>query len=79
MKIILGALALLSGLAYGGPSNDEIAKEVVKESVSNYKGICPCPYSTHPDGRQCGYRSAYSTKKRFSTHLLLHYRYPKHG
>ena len=62
MKIILAALVLLSGLAYGSPSDEEIAKEVIKVSIANYKGVCPCPYSTHPDGRQCGYRSAYSSK-----------------
>jgi hypothetical protein len=62
MKIILAALFLLSGLTYAAPSDDEITKEVIKESIVNYKGICPCPYSTHPDGRQCGYRSAYSSK-----------------
>ncbi|QWE19922.1 hypothetical protein [Polynucleobacter sp. AP-Kolm-20A-A1] len=62
MKIILAALVLFSGFAYGGPSDDEITKEIIKESIANYKGICPCPYSTHPDGRQCGYRSAYSSK-----------------
>ena len=43
-------------------ADSKIAAEIVKESIANYKGICPCPYSTHPDGRQCGYRSAYSSK-----------------
>ena len=62
MKILLSSLLLLAGLAYGSPSDTEITKEIIKESIANYKGICPCPYSTHPDGRQCGYRSAYSSK-----------------
>ncbi|QWE19338.1 hypothetical protein [Polynucleobacter corsicus] len=62
MKIILVALLLLAGLVHASPSDEEIAKEVIKESIANYKGVCPCPYSTHPDGRQCGYRSVYSSK-----------------
>jgi hypothetical protein len=62
MKILLTIFFLCSGFAYAGPSSDQIAVEVVKESVAKYKGPCPCPYSTHPDGRQCGYRSAYSSK-----------------
>jgi hypothetical protein len=62
MKILLTSFLLLTELAHGGPSNSEITQEIVKESIANYKGACPCPYSTHPDGRQCGYRSAYSSK-----------------
>lgn len=62
MKILLASLILLAELAYASPSDTEITKAIIKESIASYKGICPCPYSTHPDGRQCGYRSAFSTK-----------------
>ena len=62
MKILITSLLLLTGYAYGSPSNTEITKAIMNESIASYKGICPCPYSTHPDGRQCGYRSAYSSK-----------------
>ena len=40
-------------------SDNDIRAEIVKKSVAEYKGICPCPYSTHPDGTQCGHRSAF--------------------
>lgn len=40
-------------------SGAQIRSAIVKESVAKYKGACPCPYSTHPDGTQCGYRSAF--------------------
>ncbi len=43
-------------------SDAEIRQAIVKESIAAYKGICPCPYSTHPDGKQCGHRSAFSQK-----------------
>ena len=66
MKILLASLFLLAGLAHAGPSDTEITKEIIKESIANYKGSCPCPYSIHPDGRQCGYRSAYSSKSAFA-------------
>ena len=32
----------------------------IKESVSNYSGNCPCPYSTDLGGNSCGDGSAYS-------------------
>ena len=41
------------------PSESDIRAEIVKESIAKYQGICPCPYSTHPDGAQCGHRSSY--------------------
>ena len=40
-------------------SDAQIRAAIVKESVAKYKGACPCPYSIHPDGTQCGYRSAF--------------------
>ena len=35
-------------------------EEMIKESIANYPGKCPCPYSTMSNGKKCGKRSAYS-------------------
>ena len=33
---------------------------MIKESIANYPGKCPCPYSIMSNGQKCGKRSAYS-------------------
>lgn len=38
----------------------EIKQEIIRESIRNYRGSCPCPYSRDRAGRRCGKRSAYS-------------------
>ena len=35
-------------------------EEIIKESIANYPGKCPCPYSIMSNGKECGKRSAYS-------------------
>ncbi len=35
-------------------------EEMIKESITNYLGKCPCPYSIMSNGKKCGKRSAYS-------------------
>ena len=35
-------------------------EEMIKESITNYPGKCPCPYSIMSNGKKCGKRSAYS-------------------
>ena len=54
-------MLLLPTLAFANKpmSDSQIRSAIVKESVAKYKGACPCPYSTHPDGTQCGHRSAF--------------------
>ena len=61
MRHLLFALLLLPTLVFANkPMSDaQIRSAIVKESVAKYKRACPCPYSTHPDGTQCGYRSAF--------------------
>ena len=62
MRHFLFVILLLPSLVFAANkqlSDSEIRAEIVKQSVANYKGSCPCPYSTHPDGTQCGYRSAF--------------------
>ena len=33
---------------------------MIQESIAQYPGKCPCPYSIMSNGKQCGKRSAYS-------------------
>jgi hypothetical protein len=64
MQHLLLVLCLLASPVFANKtmSGEEIREQIVKESIANYQGICPCPYSTHPDGTQCGYRSAFHKK-----------------
>jgi hypothetical protein len=38
----------------------QVKQRLIQESISNYSGNCPCPYSTARNGSSCGRRSAYS-------------------
>ena len=33
---------------------------MIQESIGQYPGQCPCPYSIMSNGKKCGKRSAYS-------------------
>ena len=35
-------------------------KQIIQESIDQYPGKCPCPYSIMSNGKKCGKRSAYS-------------------
>ena len=35
-------------------------EQMIRESIANYPGKCPCPYSIMSNGNKCGKRSAYS-------------------
>lgn len=57
------AAVLVSPLALaktGGPSDDEVARRLIAESIASYPGNCPCPYNSARNGSACGRRSAYS-------------------
>lgn len=44
-------------------SNHAYAKtpeQMIRESIANYPGKCPCPYSIMSNGNKCGKKSAYS-------------------
>jgi hypothetical protein len=47
-----------------GPSRSlddaRIREAMIADSIAQYRGNCPCPYSTMRNGRNCGTRSAYS-------------------
>ena len=40
-------------------SQAKTPKQMIKESIANYPGKCPCPYSITSNGNKCGKRSAY--------------------
>ena len=43
------------------PTTDsQIKKAIIKESIAEYPGNCPCPYNSASNGSRCGKRSAYS-------------------
>lgn len=59
--IVLAAAVLLSAAQAKPVKSDAVIKqEIIRESIAQYKGNCPCPYSTDRSGRSCGKRSAYS-------------------
>lgn len=41
-------------------TDKEITQMIIRKSLANYSGNCPCPYNTDRAGRKCGKRSAYS-------------------
>ncbi len=41
-------------------SVDTIKKKIIKESIENYAGNCPCSYNITRNGSRCGKRSAYN-------------------
>jgi len=64
-RLIRSALfALLVGVAASqttkAKTDAEIKQAIIKQSISSYRGNCPCPYNTDKAGRSCGKRSAYS-------------------
>lgn len=63
MKYILAAAALAAATS-AGPSyaqNDAAIKQkIIRQSIADYPGNCPCPYNTDRAGRSCGQRSAWN-------------------
>jgi hypothetical protein len=41
-------------------TDGEIKQELIRLSIANYKGPCPCPYSINRAGRMYGRTSAYT-------------------
>ena len=68
--LVLFSIINLSGmtsLAQAGESNADIKKVIIAQSIANYPGNCPCPYSTDRAGRRCGKRSAYDRVGGYNT------------
>ena len=57
IRIINGFIILFLVVSLSKAKSPE---EMIKESIANYPGKCPCPYSIMSNGKKCGKRSAYS-------------------
>ena len=53
-----GAASALDGSS-AGTSAEEIAKQLIADSISSYPGPCACPYQNARNGSSCGKRAAY--------------------
>jgi len=42
------------------PSDVQVWRMIIRDSIASYREVCPCPYSHNRAGRACGTRSAYS-------------------
>jgi len=49
-----------SVFAASSKTDKEIIQILIRESIAQYNGVCPCPYSINRGGRKCGRSSAYS-------------------
>tara|TARA_B100000963_G_scaffold90936_1_gene78278 strand:- start:836 stop:1627 length:792 start_codon:yes stop_codon:yes gene_type:complete len=47
-------------VSYCSKINSKTPEQMIQESISQYPGKCPCPYSIMSNGKKCGKRSAYS-------------------
>lgn len=61
----IAAFAALATVASAAParsalSDAQIKQRLVKQSIAEYPGNCPCPYNTARNGSRCGRRSAYN-------------------
>lgn len=41
-------------------SDSQIKELIIRDSIGQYSGNCPCPYNHASNGSRCGGRSAYS-------------------
>lgn len=64
---MLTALAVPAFALQGIVSDDQIAQQIIKESIANYPGPCACPYNHARNGSSCGRRSAYSRTGGYDT------------
>jgi hypothetical protein len=46
--------------AQTAPTEIQIWKAIIADSIASYPHLCPCPYSPNRAGRNCGERSAYT-------------------
>ena len=57
------SLSTPRGIAEGrskAPSDAEIKRRIIEESIAAYDGPCACPYQRARNGSRCGRRSAYN-------------------
>jgi hypothetical protein len=54
------------------PTEVDIWKAIISDSIAAYPHSCPCPYSPNRAGRACGERSAYSRVAGASGQLMCY-------
>ncbi len=59
-SILLILTLLFSSQTVSAATSIEKKKQMIRQSIANYSGPCPCPYSVMRNGRSCGKRSAWS-------------------
>jgi len=66
LKLVAAMLCIIGTISYADAAqkksspDTQIKKAIIKESIEQYPGNCPCPYNTARNGSRCGKRSAYS-------------------
>ena len=60
----VAALSLGFGLSAPalGQSDAQVRQKIIKASIDNYSGNCPCPYNTKSNGHRYGGNSAYNRR-----------------
>lgn len=60
LKKLFYLLLLIVIVFYCNQTFSKTPEQVIQDSISQYPGKCPCPYSIMSNGKKCGKRSAYS-------------------
>ena len=59
LALLTAASAGFSAQATKPVTEAQIKEVIVRDSIANYSGSCPCPFNVDRAGRKCGKRSAY--------------------
>lgn len=60
VSVLIGAAATAPITAKGRLSDAQVKQRIIKASIAEYPGNCPCPYNGASNGSRCGGRSAWS-------------------
>lgn len=60
LKKLSYLLLLIVIVFYCNQTFSKTPEQIIQDSISQYPGKCPCPYSIMSNGKKCGKRSAYS-------------------
>lgn len=63
----LTVLACPAFALQGVVTDDQVAQQIIKDSIASYPGPCACPYNHARNGSSCGRRSAYSRAGGYDT------------
>jgi hypothetical protein len=59
--VVLASISLLgSANAKSRLRDAQVKQRIIKASISEYSGNCPCPYNSASNGSRCGRRSAWN-------------------